>query len=284
MRLAVAAPIAMVLTASWASAQQAGPPEFEAVSVKPAASAPMNAAGALGIRVAATGGPGTSDPGRINYLGQTLLNLFMRAYSARAYQISGPSWISQDRFDVVATLPPNTTKEQLALMLRKLLADRFQVVLHQETRELPMYALLVGKNGPKLQESKKDDDPAKASAARPGTWLGAGRLGGHNATMTDLAGVLSAQLNRPVKDLTGLRGLYDFALDFSTDDAMAMGPQAAELSARRGAAGERELPDAPAGPSLLTVIQDQLGLKLDGRKGPIEFFVIDRAEKAPTGN
>lgn len=286
----------IALTACQASAQ----PEFEAVSVKASVPAAMGPGGAVGIRVGSSGGPGSTDPGRIDYKGITMRALVLRAYGVKPYQISGPAWMESERFDIAAKLPPETSKEQLGQMLQKLLADRFQMVVHRETKDLPIYILRVGKNGPKLKESKEADgeqkvDPTAAYSAGGaggrevrsgdvqaaprgvvGAWMtGAGQMGGRQSTMASLADLLSVQLDRPVKDMTELTGKYDFRLDFAPDETQ---------QPRGMPAAHSSTPDAPAGPSVFAAIQDQLGLKLEAAKGPVELLVIDRAEKSPRGN
>src|SRR5262249_3697028 len=124
-------------------------PSFEVASIKPAAppSDPHR------IMVGMRGGPGTPDPGQISYFNVTLRNVLMTAYDVKDYQISGPGWLGSERYDIIAKVPPGTTKEQLRLMLQNLLAERFQVSLHHESKELPMFALVVAKGGPKMKEA-----------------------------------------------------------------------------------------------------------------------------------
>jgi uncharacterized protein (TIGR03435 family) len=268
-------PAAVVaLAAAGCALAQTGQPEFEAVSVKVAEPVPVTADGQRGIRVGTTGGPGTSDPGPYTSSGTTLKNLIIRAYGVRNYQIAGPDWLAAERFDVAAKLSPDTTKEQFALMLQKLLSDRFGVAVHRESREMPVYALVIGKNGLKLKEAQYSDSK---SAGPKGVWLGGGQIGGRVATMASLADALGAQLSRPVQDQTGLQGTYDFSLSFDPQD-MAISLDMPVASSRASVAAD------PVAPSLFTAIQDQLGLKLEGRKGPVEVLVVDRALKVPTGN
>jgi uncharacterized protein (TIGR03435 family) len=125
---------------------------FDAASIKPAAMPTMGGRGM--IRMAGpSGGPGTNDPGRVHYPFINLKNLLMNAYDVKGFQISGPSWLDTERFDIQATMPPETTKEQFRVMLQNLLAERFGLKVHHETKELPMYSLVVAKGGPKMKES-----------------------------------------------------------------------------------------------------------------------------------
>ena len=136
-------------------------PTFEVASVKPAE--PQTG---MGIRVMMRGGPGSADPGQITYSNVSLKNVLTIAYAVKGYQINGPKWLDSERFDIVAKIAKGATKEQFQLMLQNLLAERFKLTLHHETKELPMYALVVGKSGPKLKESV-EEDPA-AGAGSPG--------------------------------------------------------------------------------------------------------------------
>src|SRR3954451_10262547 len=116
----------------------AGQPTFEVASVKPAP--PQS--GHM-FRIGMSGGPGTPDPGRINFENVSLKNVIMRAYNVKGYQISGPSWLDSERFDITAKVPAGATKEQFQLMLQNLLAERFKLQLHRESKQMPVYALVV---------------------------------------------------------------------------------------------------------------------------------------------
>ena len=143
-------------------------PTFEVASVKPAE--PQTG---MGIRVMMRGGPGSADPGQITYSNVSLKNVLTIAYAVKGYQISGPKWLDSERFDIVAKIAKGATKEQFQLMLQNLLAERFKLTLHHETKELPMYALVVGKGGPKLKESVEEDG-AGSSAGSPSGSAGPG--------------------------------------------------------------------------------------------------------------
>src|SRR5580658_874124 len=138
---------------------------FDAASVKPAA--PPHGRGMMILNSAPSGGPGTKDPERIHYSFTTLRNLLTNAYNVKSFQITGPAWLDTERFDITATVPPNTTREQLRAMLQNLLAERFKMTIHRDSKELPIYSLLVGKNGAKLKEStvaaapKEDSEPVQ---------------------------------------------------------------------------------------------------------------------------
>src|SRR5947209_8710373 len=122
---------------------------FEVASIKPAPPPSDPHKFMVGMR----GGPGTPDPGQITYSNVTIRNVLMNAYDVKEFQISGPAWLNNERYDITAKVPPGTTKEQFKLMLQNLLAERFKVTLHHETKDLPMFALVVAKGGSKLKES-----------------------------------------------------------------------------------------------------------------------------------
>jgi len=258
----------LFIIASWAGAQTASP-AFEVASVKPAA--PQPAGGGMIIR--RQGGPGTPDPGQITYTNVSFNNILTVAFGIRDYQIFGPGWMNTERFDIAAKVPKDTTKEQFQLMLQNLMAERFKMTFHHDSKEMPVYALSVGKNGPKFKESSAE--PPSEKPARQGTTIqlsrGRLRFTAHEETIKGLADMLSSSLSRPVRDLTGLSAKYDFVLEFANDESAAMIQPGAELS-----------PDSA--PSLFTAIQEQLGLKLEQKKAPVEIVVVDHLEKTPTAN
>ncbi|HEV3196866.1 MAG TPA: TIGR03435 family protein [Bryobacteraceae bacterium] len=336
--------IVFTCAALWAQTPEASP-TFEVASVKPAA--PQTG----GMRVMMRGGPGSPDPGQLTYENASLKNVLMNAYGVKNFQISGPAWLDTERFDIVAKIPKDATKEQFKLMLQNLLAERFKLTVHHETKDMPMFALVVGKNGPKMKESEdppptdgapatggpaapsatppaggpafgttapppppppgplqsgamgrmaigKDGFPQMPGGAkRPGTWMmfsqGRFRMTANMQTMPGFADMLTGQLGRPVTDMTGLKGKYDFSLDFAPDESMRMmgpmGPLPAPMPAGGGGGGaDGAGPLANAsdsqGPTLFTAVQEQLGLKLEQKKGPMDILVIDHLEKVPTEN
>ncbi len=209
------------------------------------------------------------DRGRIVYNGATLRNCIINAYELRDYQLSGPEWINSARFDIVATLPPNADRSQAPQMLQTLLKERFKLEVHRETREFSVYALTVGKNGPKFRESASTEDGSSTKSGR-------GHMEAQRIKMSGLAASLSYWAGRPVVDMTGLNGRYDLTLDFVPDPALSMKGTFAEKEAERT--------DRPEGPSIFTAVMEQLGLRLEPRKAPIEVLVVDRMERTPTEN
>ena len=300
---------AMFLTNSWAQDRSL---KFDAASVKPAA--PL-ADGRRIVIQPPSGGPGTKDPGRIRYPNFSLRQLFTNAYDVKGFQISGPAWLDFERFDIDATMPPETSKEQFRIMLQNLLADRFKAVVYRETKELPIYSLEIAKSGPKMKPSP--DVPSTASpdevlslpstpkigadgfpelppqprGRNPIMFIGMPtrtKLVGQDATMGDLVDRLTSQLSRPVTDKTGLKGKFDFTLTFSTEGLpgpLGTGmPSGQPARAVAVAPPSGPPPESESLPDLFAALQAQLGLKLDAKKGPVVLIVIDRLEKIPTEN
>ena len=237
--------------------------EFEAASIKP--SAPM---GAGMVRMGVEMLPG----GRISMSGASVKNLIQQAYGVREFQIvGGPSWLGSERYDITAKPEGAATPDQVKVMLQALLADRFQLKFHRETKDLPTYALVVAKGGRKFHASAETPGPDRPKGTRMRTERGQINLEG--APMLALANQLGQILGRSVIDKTELQGNYDFKLEWTPDE----GPP----GVMRGPGGDGPPPAADTtGASIFTAVQDQLGLKLESTKGPVEILVIEKAEKA----
>jgi uncharacterized protein (TIGR03435 family) len=291
-----------VLTASLASAfaeVAKDQPAFEVASIKPSPAGPIRYMGDKG-------GPGSNDPGAYHCENCTIPMMVADAYSVRDFQIDSLHWMEGERFEINAKVPAGTTKEQFRAMKQNLLAERFQLKLRHESRDLPQYELIVAKGGPKFKESeppKKDAEQSRQEGSPfpkggpktdadgfPVLPVGRGtvmtmmadghtRLGAEHQTMTQLVSTLSYQLHKPVIDLTGLTGKYDFTLSWMWRTADARG--AAAVSAN-GSLGDTA--DMDAGWTLTSAIQSQLGLKLVEKKAPMDVLVIEHAEKVPTEN
>jgi uncharacterized protein (TIGR03435 family) len=197
----------------------------------------------------------------------TLSDLMTFAYKLHPRQITGgPAWLSTEKYDLNAKPEPEglPSADQAKIMVQKLLTDRFRLAFHRDQKEIPVYALVVGKSGPKLTPSVDQD-------ARPGLFFSRpGVLPARSATMADFAHVMqSAVLDRPVVDQTGLSGRYDFILKWTPDPFQFSG---------MGIKAPPPAADA-ADPDLFTAIQQQLGLKLESVKAPVEVLVIDHVEK-----
>jgi uncharacterized protein (TIGR03435 family) len=253
---------------------------FEVASIKPADPQEM------GRMMVGMGG----DPGRINYTSVSLKNVLMRAYRVRVYQITGPSWIDSERYNITAKLPEGATQDQVPEMLQNLLADRFKLTLHRETRDQSVYALVTGKNGHRLQKSEIEAPPpgpnGPAGGGRGGTrmMVANGHIEAKGATLPALSDMLSNLLDRPVIDKTGVEGAYDITLDVSMDELAGMRKMGARMGPGPGPGPGGPAPESEGGGgSIFSAIQS-LGLKLDTRKLPIDYLVVDSAEKTPTEN
>jgi uncharacterized protein (TIGR03435 family) len=223
-----------------------------------------------------TGGPGTSDPGALTCENYNLSLLVMMAYDLRGFQLAAPGWMEAARFDVAARIPPDTDARSFRLMQQALLAERFGLKAHFEKKDMTVYELTVGKGGSKLKESQ---DPARKSEALwrpPASGPPARTMASvvrKSEAVSELAAFLSNQLGRPVTDATGLTGRYDYELRF----LMEPGGRAAGPLASGGQ--EQEF-----GTDLIQAVQDQLGLRLEKKKGQADVLVVDSADKAPSGN
>jgi uncharacterized protein (TIGR03435 family) len=244
MRVMIAVALAF---AAQAQQQPAARAEFEVVSVKP---------GDPAFNGSSWGTP----PGRLVLRNTTLRNLVLNAYRVIRYQLAGgPKWLASAKFDVDAKLPAGAPRDQVPLMEQAMLADRFKLEVHRETRTIPEWALVVAKGGPKLRvaSDKEDSDSARR-------WTVSNtRIEGVGVAMPVLADALTITVDAPVLDRTGLNGKYTFTLEF------------APLLDTPG--GDEMLPD------IFAAVQEKLGLKLEAIKGPVEVLVIDRAEM-PTAN
>jgi len=189
--------------------------------------------------------------GRFTATNDSLKQLLQLAFDVKDFQIvGGPGWLGTARYDIVATTgkPGDVGDAELRPLLQSLLVDRFVLRFHRETRESTVYALVVAKNGPKLTGHTGDGDSSSGTSS--------GSMRASKVTMAMLASRLERQLGRTVTDHTGLTGEYDFKLTWTPD-------QNADAT----------------GPSIFTALQEQLGLKLDSAKGPVEIIVIDSVEK-----
>jgi len=247
---------------------------FEVASVKPA---DPNAQG-TSIRVVPGGG--------LNMTNITLRNMITFSYDIRDFQLSGgPGWMGSERFDIQAKPPAtdtpivmaNMTEEQrrafqteLRMRLRALLAERFQLVVRKETKELPAYALVVGKNGHKLEPVPEAAQPGQQ---RMGMSMGRGQITATGADLQMLCNVLANSAGRPVVDKTGLKGRFNFKMEWTPD------PGAGHMAPPGGPRPDAPPPADLTGPSLFTAVQEQLGLKLDSVRAPVDAYVVEKAEK-----
>ncbi|HEY6250018.1 MAG TPA: TIGR03435 family protein [Candidatus Angelobacter sp.] len=208
------------------------------------------------------------------------------AYNIKDFQISGgPGWIDSERYDIdakmdeanieaIKKMPRDQAVEQRRLMVQSLLADRFKLKVTHSNKELPIYALVVAKNGPKLVQAADTSSAPGGPGPQSQLRFTPGELSGTGIRMSGLANQLSREIGRKVVDKTGLQGNYDFTLHW-TPDRPADGPGGPGSA---GAPGDAPAPDS-SGPSVFTALQEQLGLKLESQKGPVETLIIDSIEK-----
>jgi uncharacterized protein (TIGR03435 family) len=208
-------------------------------------------------------GLGTFRNGRLTFSNASLSDLLKFAYNMSSdEQLFGPDWIkSKDvRFEVVALAPIDTPRDQLRLMLQALLADRLKLVLHHERRELRFLALVAGKDRSKIQ-------PAKPEPAPDTAYNVAGRIIRNQISMPQLALLISRFERKLVVDMTALQGFYEVKLQWTPDQFRS--PETA---------------DTAPGPSIYTAVQEQLGLKLEARRGPTDVLVLDSVQRIPVEN
>lgn len=213
------------------------------------------------------------DPGRVTFRSIPLLSLVAMANRVRRIQVIGPTWMDTALFDVDASVPQGTPKERVNEMLQSLLEERFALVVHHELKDIPGYALSVGKNGPKLKPASRFEAPTgdqgeieaalrrklasgAVSANRPPVGLTRYTFPGVDAGQ--ISAILSGLTQAPVLDATGLKGTYDVALDVSADEAHLLD-------------------------SLFDAVE-QLGLKLDRRRVPTDTLLVDKVSRIPTPN
>ena len=328
--------LCLALTAASGLAQQQ--PAFEVASIKP--SAPLDMARmAADMRAGKMPKIGVHiDAGRAEYSYLSMRELIVMAYGVKTYQVTGPDWITKDRFDIVAKMPDGSKKADAPKMLQALLEDRFRLKIHRSSQEHPVLGLVVGKGGPKLKESTGVPKPIDESEPlKPGEVAQDGpdgpvrmtmgamgsatvnmgergtmaykmnpatqtfHLDGSMMTMSGFAEMLTqfSQMGgagtRQIVDLTGLKGHYEVAIDFSLADLLQMARAAgvdipvgavpvAPGGAGQGAAAADAASDPGASTSSLTAAVQALGLKLESRKAMVEQLIIDHAEKVPTEN
>jgi len=243
-------------------------PQFDVISVKPAKDSMT--------RMQFT-------PDGLRGIGVTVRFLLDEGYGGIDNEqiIGEPAWSSTEGFDIEAKVAPadvptlaKMTFEQRRTMFQSILADRFKLAVHHETRELPVYVLSIAKGGPKFKPSAPDD-PAATTPRRKGMMMNRGKLTATDAQFSMLVTMLSRELGRTIVDKTGLSDTYDFTLEWTPDEG-AGGPQPAGAATGPEAAGA---PPTIPGPSIFTAVQEQLGLKLESTKAPLDVIVIDHIEK-----
>ena len=247
-------------------------PEFEVASIK------LNKSAGFGAMI------GPSPSGRFTATNIPLFLVITIAYNIKEFQLSGaPPWLMSERYDIEAKAEGNATFDAMRPMLQTLLEDRLMLKVHQETKELPVYALMVGKAG-KLHPAEGEcppppktlplPEPGKMPSPCGNFFIFPGHISGQKLSATQIVNSLSRLTERIVLDKTDLTGKYDIDLQYT--------PEQSQLLAPPPPPGVNQLPFPPIdpnGPSLFTALQEQLGLKLESTKGPVDILVIDHVER-----
>ena len=270
-------------------------PQFEVASVRPFA--PTQGQVAAGLHF---------DGAQVRGVGLSLRDYLATAYRFKATLISGPDWTATERYDIQATLPDGSTKAQVPEMLQALLAERFQVKLHKEKKEFPIFALVLAKGPQKLKELPPDPNEDKANdepvgmanvatiavvgngvsvtyARGASISVGNNRIEVNKLPLWVFCRNLERYSDRQIVDMTGLPGTYTFTVDVTPEDYQAMLIRSAVLRGQNIMAEAQKLLDATPSSALSDALQ-QVGLKLEARKAPLDVIVIDSALKTPTAN
>jgi uncharacterized protein (TIGR03435 family) len=272
-----------MVTSALAQQPQSDGVKFEVAAVRPS---PV-ASSARGVRI---------DGAQVHFAGLLLREYIARAYRVRVSQVISPDWLSSTRFDVDAKVPDGSTPAQVAEMLQALLVDRFSLKQHREQKELPVYAIVLGKSPLKLRERAGDPDVSPriealvnitVSTGAAGTavdlghgssyTLGGGKFEGKRFTAEMLASTLDRYSDRPIVDMTGLTGVYDLSFDVTPEEEQVLGIRAAVYAGVTLPPQVLQLLDTGGNP-LIGAMQ-QLGLKLDPRKAPMNVLVVDGARQ-----
>ena len=266
-------------------------PKFEVASVRPSQPTGTDRVD-IGVH---------RDGAQMRIVSLPMRDYIARAYRVKLYQVTGPEWLTSERFDVNAKLPEGSNPDQLPEMLQSLLEERFQIKLHREKKDLPVYALTIGKPPLKIQESALDpaapapkgtaNVTASGSAAGVSVDLGNGsyytfadgKFEIKKVAMDMLARQLERYVDRPILDMTNLTGTYDLTFAVTPEDYQTMLIHAAVNAGMMLPPQVLQLLDNSSIASLMDGLQ-QLGLKLDARKAPLDVLVIDQMSKTPTEN
>jgi uncharacterized protein (TIGR03435 family) len=244
--------LALALSAGALRGQTPSPPAFDVASVKVSAPGQRGGNPILNQNIRAT-------PGSLTMRRVSLKACIQWAYHVFEYQVSGPDWIDSDHYDIAAKAAGPAAEPDLRLMLQTLLADRFQLTFHRQTIEKRAYVLTVGKSGPKFHDSTEDGE----SAIQPDQKTMSVTV--QRVSLAQLIDPLSRIFQMPVVDKTGLKGRYDVAISMAKYI-----PQS----------GDRADPVS----IIQTALEEDLGLKLEARKMPLDYLIVDHAEKVPSGN
>jgi uncharacterized protein (TIGR03435 family) len=265
-------PLTSILFVSSLAAQSSAPPAFEVASVKIAEPQGDQVRG--GMRL---------DQGRLTIGYASLRDLMSRAYEVKAPQITGPAWIDTERYDVSAKIPEGVAREQVAAMLRTLIEERFQLKMHRESKEMPVYELVPGKNGVKLDKAAEPTAPARMTMEGYGDGVMHASI--ISASMANFSDMLGRWTDHPVIDKTGIADKFDIKLDLSTEDLQRSRSSNVIVRGPGGGPPPSSGPAPEGNPagSLFTSIQ-KLGLKLEPKRANLDLLVVDKAEKVPLEN
>ena len=265
--------------------------EFEVASVKPfTIAASGNDSVTLGARI---------DGAQARLVGLTMRDLLAMAYRVKIYQLNGPEWIPTERYDINGKIPAGVSPDKLPEMTQALLSERFGLKVHREKKEMPVYALLLGKPPLRLKDSVIDPNatpPAAITSTGTGSAQGVsvnlgnggsftfagGKFAATKVTAAQIAGALERFTDRPIMDLTELKGTYDFEFHLSPEESQTIMIRAAVAAGVQLPPQALRLLDGAGDP--LQNGAEQLGLKIESRKLPVEIIVIDQIQKTPTDN
>ena len=284
-------PALLVLAGPIARAQTADQKiEFEVATVRPFSIAQADGPVTLGA---------TIDRAQVRMIGLTMRDLLGMAYRVKPYQINGPDWMATERYAINAKLPSGASPEKLPEMTQTLLADRFGLKIHREQKEMPVYAMLVGKPPLNLKESAIDPNAAPPKAVEVSgtgsaqgiavnlgngssyTFAG-GKFEAKKVNAATIAAVLERFTDRPIVDLTELKGSYDLAFSVTPEETQTLMIRAAVAAGVQLPPQALQLLDSGGNP--LIGAAEQVGLKLDSRRMPVEIIVIDQIQKTPIDN
>jgi uncharacterized protein (TIGR03435 family) len=301
--------ILLTFVLSCCLAQQPAAPTFEVASIKPSKPMGMNQ---MRIRMGA-------DAGMLRYNNVSLKDCVRTAYRLKEFQVQGPDWMESERFDIEAKLPDGASQDQIPEMLQALLAERFKLAVHRDTKEHAIYAMVVAKGGPKLKAAdpqaglpdlpgekgpagdkaiEKGGPIEKGPGSAPGRGFmprgammmrmgpGGANLKAPNATLDNLAEIISRFTERPVVNMTEIKGQYDFDFSFMPEAMHGM-PGGRRPMPPPGGEGMHASDAADPAAEKAGTIQEAVqryGLKLEPRKAPMEILIVDHLEKVPTEN
>lgn len=242
-----------LLNAGWAMSQTAAPPVFEVASVKVASAGTNDGGGHGRLNI-------TPSPSGVSMINVPLKAVIQWAYHVQAVQVSGPGWLDGDRYDVIGKTAGVTSEDQQRQMMQTLLADRFKLTFHRESKEMRAFVASVAKTGLKMKESTTEGDMDMKPSGKAGATI-------QRATIAKLVELLSGPLQAPVIDETGLTGRYDFTIDVSNvlDPGTPMG-----------------ISDVI--PIFVQLAQQQLGIKIEEKKVSVEMLMVDHVERVPVEN